>query len=311
MQIASKVVIAGGTGLIGQRLAIALHQAGYSVTVLTRNPLKASTLFSIPVHLQAWNGIDPQPLTDTIEGSKAVVNLAGETIASFWTIARKEVLLASRINPTKAIVEAIRSCTAKPEVLVQASAIGYYPYDCSMPLAEDGPRGHGFLSQLVARWEAEAADVVGNSRLVLLRSGVVLANKGGFLEQLVKPINLYVGCWFADGRQIIPWIHIDDHVRAIQFLIENDSLHGPFNLVSPNPVTLKSLIKQIARLLRKPAWFGIPASTLRLLLKDMANEVLLANQIIVPQRLRQSGFTFQYDTIDHALSALLSCKKHR
>jgi hypothetical protein len=311
MQTSRKVVIAGGTGLIGQRLAIALHHAGYSLTVLTRNPLKANAIFPFPVHLQAWNGMDPEPLVHTFEGAKAVVNLAGETIASYWTKARKGVLLSSRVNPTKAIVEAIRSCTAKPEVLVQASAIGYYPYNCSMPLAEDGPMGQGFLSQLVARWEAVAAGVGGHSRLVLLRTGVVLASKGGFLEQLVKPINLYVGGWFGDGRQSIPWIHIDDHVGAVQFLIENDSLHGPFNLVSPNPVALKSLTRQVARLLGKPAWFGIPAFALRLLLKDMANEVLLANQIIVPQRLRQSGFTFQHETIDEALSTLLSCKISR
>jgi uncharacterized protein (TIGR01777 family) len=302
------IVIIGATGLIGQHLVSHLMSTGYYPIVVTRNISKGKKLFGESVQVVFWDGIDASSLTEIINGSKGVVNLAGESIATRWTKKKKETILKSRVNTTNTIVHAIKGCSHPPEVFIQASAIGYYPYDLIEQVDENGMVGNGFLSQVVMQWEKAADKVEDKSRLVIIRTGIVLSADGGFLDKILPPIKMFFGGWFGSGTQMLSWIHIDDHVNAIQFLIENNTVKGIFNLVSIEPLTYKQFVKQIGKNLKRPIWAPIPTFVVRLIFGQMANEVILSSQNVLPQRLLALGFKFKFIRIEGALKDLLHKK---
>lgn len=299
-----EVVIVGATGLLGRQLVNSLLESGYKPVVLSRNPIKAQELFGGKVDVQLWNGADVNSLMLLISGAKAIINLAGESIATRWTRKKKDSILKSRVVTTSAIVAAIKQCASPPDVFIQASAIGYYPHNSRLQVDEGGLPGSGFLSQVVMQWEQAAVNVEDRSRLVIIRTGVVLSATGGFLSKLVLPIRFFVGAWFGRGSQMLSWIHIKDHARAICFLLDHDNCRGVYNLVSPEPRTIKSFVKQLGAVLKRPVWLTIPAFVLTWVFGEMADEVILSNQNVIPQRLIQAGFEFEFNDVDNALEDL-------
>lgn len=238
----------------------------------------------------------------------AVVHLAGENVAGgYWTPRRKERIRASRITGTRTLVEAIKSLEKKPKVLLCASAVGYYGDAGERELTEASPRGTGFLAELCRDWEAEAnrAAELG-IRVVNLRFGVVLSPRGGALQKMLPAFRFGLGGPLGDGRQFISWISLRDTVRAIAFLMTKPEIEGPVNLTAPNPVRNNELTRALAKALHRPAFLRVPAPILRLLLGELAREMLLCSQRVLPALLLKHHFSFQDPEI---LSALQSCLK--
>ena len=298
-----KVVIAGGSGLIGRALAAELAAAGREIVVLSRGRAEG-----LPGGARAvrWDGRTADGWAGELEGAAAVVNLAGEGIAERrWSAARKRALLDSRLAATAAVVAGLAAARRRPPVLAQASAVGYYGDRGDEGLDEDSPPGIGFLSELADAWEraSAAADTLGVRR-VLLRTGLVLAREGGALPAMARPFRLGVGGPLGDGRQWMPWIHVADQVGAIRFLIETAGAVGPFNLVAPAPETNAAFSRGLARALGRPCLLRAPGGALRLALGEMAG-MLLGGQRLRPRRLLDAGYRFRFPTLAGALADLL------
>jgi uncharacterized protein (TIGR01777 family) len=304
MKTPGRVVVAGGSGLIGRALVESLLEAGVEAVVLTR---RADADWAAPgVRVAEWDGRTVGAWKEAIDGAAAVVNLCGENVgAGRWSAARKVKLRSSRLEPTRALVEAIRAARARPKVLVQASAVGFYGASDDRELDESAPAGSGFLPDLCVAWEAASAEVEAlGVRRVLLRSGIVMARHGGALAKMLPAFRLGVAGRLGDGRQWFSWIHLEDHVEAIQLLLERDDLSGAFNLTAPQPVRNEELTRTLARTLRRPALLPVPRFVLRALFGEMG-DVLLQGQRAVPRRLLAAGHRFRYPELDGALAALL------
>lgn len=299
-----KVILAGGSGLIGRALAAELVRAGAEVVVLTRSDNDRG----LPPGARAvrWDGRSATGWARECEGAEAVVNLAGENVADGrWTAERKRRLESSRVEPTRAIVEAVRSARVPPRALLQGSAVGFYGDGGETALDETSPRGDGFLPGLSERWEEASVPVEAlGVRRVLLRTGVVLARDGGALAKMLLPFRLGFGGPLGGGRQWFPWIHLDDEVGAIRFLLERRDLAGAFNLVAPEPARQGELARALGRALRRPAIAPVPGALLRLAVGEMA-EVLLAGQRVTPARLVGAGYRFAFPHLDAALADLV------
>lgn len=302
-----QILISGATGLIGKELTRTLVDSGYNVMVLSRSPYKITEEFPEQVSCIEWHGDFTTWLVREVEKSYAVINLAGEGIAnSRWTRRRRMQLIRSRLGTTRALAKACHYAKKKPEVFIQGSATGYYPLASNEVFNENSGPGNSFLSRLTADWEAVAKhEVPDGIRLILIRSGVVLSHKGGMLPKLVKPVKLFAGGWFGSGKQMISWIHIRDEVNAIVHLMLEPKAKGPFNLVAPNPVSQKQIIKSIAKRLKRPALISIPAFIIKWILGQMAVELLLNGNYIETQKLPEAGFEFNFQTIDSALDDLI------
>jgi len=300
-----RVLITGGTGLIGRALSASLVDDGHEVIVLSRHPERARGLPD-GVRVEGWDGHSAEGWGSLIDGADAIVNLAGENIAARrWTANRKRRIRESRLNAGRAVVQAVESAARKPGVVVQASGIGYYGSCGDEELSEETPAGGDFLAQLAVAWEASTAAVEAlGVRRAIARTGVVLSREGGALPRMLLPFRLFLGGRLGSGRQWFPWIHIADEVGAIRFLIENEIANGPFNLTAPVPLTNAEFSRLLGQRLRRPALMPIPGFTLRLLFGEMAT-VLLDGQRAIPRRLLQLGFTFQFPEADSALRALL------
>ncbi len=297
-------VVIGGTGLIVRKLTESLLHEGYDVKILSRDKSKIEKIFGNRVIPSIWNSHNSEELASIINGSDIMVNLTGHTIAVPWSKPNKAKIWNSRVSITARIATAINRCKLPPKVLVQASAIGFYKHYSTDRIDEDSPRGTGFLSNLTAEWENRAIVCSAKTRVVIIRTGIVLSNAGGFLPKVLKPFKLYLGAILGSGKQIVPWIHIDDHVSAIMFLI-NSNANGAFNLVSPNPVSFSNLTKAIAKRVQRPVLFRIPSFILKLALGSMANEVLLSSQNVEPQKLKELGFEWKFLEIENALNDLI------
>ncbi len=301
-----RVIITGGTGLIGRALAAELVAAGYELVVLSRNPRQA---YRLPPgsRVDAWDGQTARGWGVLADGAFGIVNLAGENLAGGrWTDARKERIRRSRLDAGRAVVEAVRAAERKPAVVVQASGIGYYGPCGDEEVTEDSPPGSDFLGQLALEWETSTAPVeVMGVRQVVIRTGVVLSREGGALPRLALPFRFFLGGPLGNGRQWLPWIHIADEARAIRFLLEKEGARGPYNLAAPQPVTNRELARALGRVLRRPAWLPVPAPALRLLLGEMS-AILLTGQRAVPKRLLEEGFSFQFPEAGSALQNLLA-----
>jgi uncharacterized protein (TIGR01777 family) len=301
-----RIIITGATGLIGKALCAELH-TNYEIVSLTRNPQNALSSLGPDVKIIQWNGRSNGQWTQCIDGAFAVINLAGENVASArWTSAKKQRILESRLNASSAIVDAIVSAKSKPNVLIQSSAVGYYGFNHQESLNETSPAGEGFLADVCRQWELQIkpAETAG-TRCVIIRSGMVLSSQGGALPRIVRPFKFFLGGCPSSGRQWVSWITIDDEINAIKFLIENPGLCGVFNLTTPNPVRMKDLCEQIGRILKKPCLLPIPALALRLVFGKMADEILIADQRVIPARLIEAGFNFAFPDIADALEYVI------
>ena len=300
-----KVVMTGATGFIGTSLAEALLKRGDELIILTRSPQ-----FKAPnqpkLRYVAWNPRDETSIITEIDGSDAVINLAGEPIVGKrWTPKQKEKILESRVHATQIVANSIKRTARRPKVLINASAIGYYGSHGSESLAEDARPGSGFLADVCKAWEAHAIRVEDfDVRVVWLRIGVVLGQGGGALKMMVPPFKMGFGGWLGSGNQWMSWIHLDDLLRLIVFCLENQSARGAINAVAPQPVTNKVFSLVLAQVLRRPCFLPVPAFALRVLLGEMS-EMLLTGQRVIPKKAQDFGFSFRYAEIRHALEAIL------
>lgn len=298
-----KIVVAGGTGLIGSALVASLLERGDDVVVLSRSAAPARP--EAPRHVR-WDGRSLGEWARELEGAAAVVNLCGAGIADRrWTAARKRVLESSRLEPTRALVAAIAAASARPRVLAQGSAVGFYGNRGDEAIDERSAPGSGYLSELSLEWEAASAGVeAAGVRRVLLRTGIVLARDGGALPVMARPFRFGVGGPLGDGEQWMPWIHLDDEIAAIRFLLDRADASGPYNLAAPEPVTNATLSRELAKALHRPNLLRAPAFAMRLALGEMA-EMVLGGQRAAPHRLLEAGFPFRFVALAPALADLL------
>lgn len=300
-----RVIITGGTGLIGRALAASLAGDGHEVIVLSRDSRRHTDL-PAGVQVERWDGRTAAGWGPLADGADAIVNLAGENIgAARWTAERKERIRRSRLDAGRAVVEAVAAAGRKPRVVIQASAVGYYGPRGDEELSEEAPPGEDFLALLCVEWEASTAAVEAQGvRRAVIRSGLVFSTAGGSLPRLLLPFRFFVGGPLGSGRQWYSWIHIADEVAAIRFLIANEAARGPFNLCAPNPLTNAELARVIGRVMGRPSFLPTPAFALRLAFGEMAAAVL-TGQRVVPARLLQLGFSFRFPTAEAALRDLL------
>jgi uncharacterized protein len=302
-----RVVIAGGSGLIGGRLIDALLQAHHEVILLSRDPERTREKFT-SVRVEHGDLKAGGALVKVIDGSDAVINLSGESIASHrWTPDQKQRILSSRIDSTRTIVAAIAQATRKPAVLLNASASGYYGNVQGGEVNETNPKGEGFLADVCGEWEMEALQARASGvRVVLLRSGVVLEKYGSALQKFLLPFRFFAGGPLGSGEQWFPWIHIQDEVNAILYSAGNEQILGPINLAAPDPVRMEDFCRVLGKVLNRPAWLSVPGFVLKLALGEMAEPLLLQGQKMIPQKLIGAGFKFQFSKLEDALRDLLN-----
>lgn len=301
-----KILVTGSTGLVGTALASALARDGNTVCRLVRPQTivagGAKAGFDV-----AWNPATGE-LGGAGVGADAVVNLAGASIGdSRWTKERKELLRTSRIETTRALVNALAKMSARPRVLVSASAIGIYGDRGDELLTEESQAGTDFLAGLAQEWEAEArkAEALG-VRVVLARYGIVLARKGGALPKMMLPFQFGAGGKLGSGKQWMSWVTLEDVVGVLKFALENVSIRGAVNVVAPGAVQNADFTKALAKAMHRPALFPAPAFALRLALGEMADALLLSSQRVAPQKLHQLGYSFLHSDLPSALSAVLA-----
>lgn len=295
-----RILLTGGTGLIGRHLVSRLLTLGHTVFVVTRSPEKARQMLDARVEI--WPGLQN---VSTLDGVDAVVNLAGEPIADKrWTHAQKQKLCDSRWAITQRLSELIQASETPPAVLISGSATGYYGDLGEVVVTEEEPPHNEFTHKLCARWEQIASSAQSDrTRVCLLRTGVVLARNGGILGKMVPPFKLGLGGPIGNGRQYLAWIHIDDMVNGILWLLDND-LRGPFNMVSPYPVRNEQFSHALGQALNRPAFLRVPATAIRLLMGE-SSVLVLGGQRALPKRLEAAGFTFRWYDLDEALGDIL------
>jgi uncharacterized protein (TIGR01777 family) len=306
-----RVIIAGGSGLIGRELTALLASAGDDVTILSRNPQKIS---GQPPNVNAvqWDGKTLQDWGRAIEGSDAVINLTGENLSgrgllpALWTTRRKSLLLNSRVSSGQVLTQAIEKATKRPSIFIQASGVGFYGTRQEKTLTEADSAGDDFLATLSKQWEASSQPVQSlGVRRIVIRNGVVLSTKGGALPFMLLPYRLFVGGPLGSGRQVYSWIHLHDEASAILFLLRDPQAQGIYNLTSPNPISNDEFGRAIARVMHRPHYFRIPGTAMQLALGEVAMMVL-QGQSVIPKRLIDAGYEFKYPNIEAALTDLLS-----
>jgi len=295
-----RILLTGSGGLIGHALLSSLTADGHSVVRLTRSQTHATGGQVL------W---DPRAGTihaDDLEGFDAVVHLAGETIVGRWTPAKKARIIDSRVKGTWLLCESLANSHSRPKVLVSASAIGYYGDRADQALDEQSAAGSLFLSEVTKAWEAATEPAARSGiRVVNLRIGFVLSRAGGGLATMLLAFKLGMGGRVGSGHQYVSWIAIDDVVAAITHAIQSDSLHGPVNCVAPHPVTNREFTKTLGRVLRRPTIFPLPAFAARLVMGEMAENLLLASTRVEPARLLASGYEFRFPQLEGALRHVL------
>lgn len=305
--MSERILIAGGTGLLGRALAARLATSGREIVLLSRSAKGAGRLLDLPsgCRVATWDGRTANGWLELASGAEAIVNLAGESIAGGrWSAGRKARIVGSRMGTTAAVIEAISRARQPPRVLVQGSAVGYYGDRADETLDESAGPGSGFLAETARDWEAASAGAEQfGVRRVVARTGVVLARDGGAFPKMALPFRCGAGAVLGSGRQWMPWIHLADEVAALVFLLENPAAQGAFNLTAPEPVTQAGFSRALARALHRPLFARAPSWTLRAALGEMA-ELVLASQRAVPRRLLALGFRFALPEITGALADL-------
>ena len=301
-----RVLVAGGTGLIGSALIGSLRDSNCEVTVLTRSPDRHQALMQNGVRLVRWDGETAEGWSHLVSQVDAIVNLAGEGIASGrWSTERKERIRQSRVGAGKALVSAIRDAESVPKTLIQSSAVGYYGPGKDEIMTEQTAAGKDFLASVCADWEASTTEVEAMGvRRVVIRTGVVLSGQGGALPRMTLPFRLFAGGPLGSGRQYFPWIHIADEVAAIRFLLENENASGPYNLAAPDPPRNREFVRDLGRAMGRPSLLPTPSFALQLLFGEMST-VLLDGQRAVPARLQEEGYAFIFPETVAALRDLV------
>jgi len=299
-----KVAITGSSGLIGTALTASLQADGHQVVRLVRRPPRAADEIR-------WDPRAADAGNPVLTGVSACVHLAGAGVGDHrWTAAYKAEIRSSRVLATRALATALAGLSPRPLTFISGSAMGWYGDTGGAVVTEDAPAGKGFLSRVVADWEAAASPARdAGIRVAQLRSGLVLGSGGGMLGRLALPARLGVLPRFGDGRQVMSWISLTDEVRAIRFLLDGpgaEGRSGPYNLTAPNPVTNTELTSALLAACRRPdfSWLRVPAPALRLGLGEMSSELLTSARVL-PKRLLDAGFEFDYPTVDAALAAEL------
>jgi uncharacterized protein (TIGR01777 family) len=300
-----KVAITGATGFVGSRLVEQLQAQGHQPLIFTRN--REAALRKFPnLEIVAYTPTQSGDWQKAIAGCDAVVHLAGEPIAeSRWTPQHKAEILNSRKLGTQKIVEAIAQANPKPQVLVNASAIGYYGTSETATFDETSPPGNDFLAEVCQAWEAEAQKVKdAGVRLVILRFGIVLGD-GGALAKMIPPFQFFAGGPIGTGQQWFAWIHRDDLVHLIMEALNQSDMEGVFNATAPNPVRMSELSEKLGDVLHRPSWLPVPSFALEALLGEGA-KVVLEGQQVLPKRTISYGFKYQYPIVKEALAEILS-----
>jgi uncharacterized protein (TIGR01777 family) len=293
-----KIVVAGGTGFIGEPLVRRLLARGEEVAVLTRNPTKVRA--GRPL---SWDAASEAASADV------VINLAGENVGGGrWTEGRKKRIIESRVDATNALVEAVNSRPDPRRTFINASAVGYYGLRGDERLDETSPPGEGFLAEVVKRWEELARRAEGAARVVILRFGVVLG-PGGALGKMLLPFKLGLGGPIGSGRQWMSWVDRDDVLRMIEWTIDQESTSGIYNVTAPTPATNREFTRALGRALHRPAFMPVPAFVLRIVLGEMADEILLGGQRAVGARAAAEGFSFAYPELNAAMRHAVSSAK--
>ena len=301
----ANVLVSGGTGFIGSRVCTALHKQGDTVHVLSRNPTRAQTKLKSVRAVYGWNPEAEKIPSEATSDVKAVVHLAGETIAGRWNAEKKRRIRDSRILSTRNLVESLAEVSTKPDVLVCASAIGYYGDSGDDHFTEVSPVGTDFLAKVCQEWETEAqkADAFG-IRVVMVRIGLVLGLGGGLLTQVLPPFKMGVGGILGSGRQWMSWIHVDDVIGIVIHALENAEIRGPLNATAPVPVRNVEFTKTLGTVLRRPTLLPVPTFGLKLMMGEFADFVVLS-QNVLPEKTEVSGYEFRYRTLEPALRDLL------
>jgi uncharacterized protein (TIGR01777 family) len=296
-----RFVVTGSSGLIGSSLRAFLENAGHRVDRVVRTAPRPGTN-DIP-----WDPAGESIDRHALEGVDAVVHLAGDNIAAGrWTAKRKESIRRSRVDGTRFLCETLAGLDRRPQVLIAASAIGYYGDRADAVMTEESSPGNGFLAEVCRAWEdATAPARMADIRTVNLRIGVVLSAAGGALAKMLTPFKLGLGGKLGTGRQYMSWIALDDLVGIIAHLIFTDDLSGPVNAVAPSPVTNAEFTKTLGRVLSRPTIFAVPASMVRLAFGEMGRELLLASTRVEPAKVQATDFEFRYPTLEPALRAEL------
>jgi uncharacterized protein (TIGR01777 family) len=290
-----RVVIAGASGLIGTALVTRLSKAGHDVRKLVRRDTRAKNDFG-------WDPPAGKISEGALDGADAVVNLCGAPLfPARWSAARKQVLVDSRVEPTEVLAESVAEHGIP--LLVNASAVGFYGDTGPVTVDEAARHGEGFLAELCVAWEAATAPAAAaGARVVSLRTGLVLSDKGGLLATLKPLFSLALGARLGNGRQYMPWISLEDEVSAIEFTLQHDSLSGPVNLSGPAPVTNTEFTKAFGRALGRPAPWWVPGIAMKLVLGQAAEEMAIFGQRAVPRALERAGFEFRHNNIESALA---------
>ncbi|WP_138437532.1 TIGR01777 family oxidoreductase [Marinobacter shengliensis] len=293
-----KILITGGTGFIGTILCRELINKGYGLTVLSRQP--ADTVRALCGRVEATSDLK---LLEGHQGYHAVINLAGEGIADKrWTASRKQALRDSRIGVTRTLVDVCRSWQSPPEVLVSGSAVGYYGNQGNHLVTEETHPHPEFTHELCRDWEQAALSMEElGTRVCLCRTGIVTGRGGGFLQRMILPFRLGLGGRLGNGQQYMPWVHRDDVVSGLIWMLENPHAKGAYNMVSPNPATNREFTKTLGKVVHRPTVFPAPAPVLKLALGEMAG-LLLTGQKAVPAKLQHDGFRFKYAELEPALA---------
>jgi uncharacterized protein (TIGR01777 family) len=309
--------------LIGSRLVPALARAGYHVTLLSRDPVRAGTLARTissaartaetaaapAIETVAWDPLTQRAPPDALEGREAVIHLAGENVGQRWSARAKRAIRDSRVLGTEHLIAGLDATQRRPRTLVCASATGYYGAGGEEPLDEDSPAGTDFLAQVCVAWEgqAERASELG-LRVVRVRTGVVLDREGGALGRMLTPFRLGVGGPIASGRQYMPWIHHEDLVAIVLAAIGDERFTGAVNATAPEPVTNREFARSLGRVLRRPALLPLPALALRAIFGEMA-EILITGARVMPAKALVLGYHFAHPELDEALRAALAAPR--
>ena len=298
-----KIAITGATGFIGSMVADRLWSRYHSLILLSRNPPREANVTKKEWH--AWKPGIPGNWEQSIDGSDGIINLAGEPIAAKrWTEAQKEKIRSSRVDSTRALVSAIAKAKNKPKFLISASAVGFYGSRGDEPITEESAPGNDYLSRVCVDWEAEAKKAESDGvRVVLLRTGIVLDKGKGALAKMGPPFKFFAGGPLGSGNQWMPWIHIEDQVGLLLFLMDNDNARGAFNSTVPNPVTMAEFSKTLGDVLNRPSWATVPGGVLALLVGEMS-EMLLNGQRALPQAALKLGYQFKFPNLLPALQSL-------